>query len=450
MAQYYTNFGEYTSGAAPTGWTSRAISQTWTIIDDAAATGGKRLKVSGGSDGNAGLSWDSIDSDANRANVEVLMRIQSSSRTAGENYCGAMVRAYASGGYLYGYAARIIRSSVFVDSLCRVQLVKMSGTSWTTPADYVFDWQASTDCWVRFRANGTSLRVRIWAVGAAEPGTWHIDHTDSTYGSAGWVGAYNYESNGNKLWDVFSVGTNGETANSTPPVTPVSRQFPASWAIRGLVTRQFPAVWAIKDTDPVSRLFPASWAIRGLVTRSFPASWAIRNLVSREFPASWEIHPFFHFSPRPTAWQSQVGPRPNRVYVLIEGGTTIKTAEVAGVAAADKCDAPLIRVPSTTTEAEAQAVADAALAAYQARPVYVSGPLMLNVQIGFDRLVTVIWYEQDRAVDGTLSYVLKEQHDLQVVKIVHDVDAGTTTYELGDAVPDDIEAIVRAVANAKH
>lgn len=44
-------------------------------------------------------------------------------------------------------------------------------------------WVGSTDNWIRIRCVGTSIKMRIWDVGSAEPGTWTIDVTDSLHAS---------------------------------------------------------------------------------------------------------------------------------------------------------------------------------------------------------------------------------------------------------------------------
>ena len=145
---------------------------------------------------------------------------------------------------------------------------------------------------------------------------------------------------------------------------------------------------------------------------------------------------------RNPAWQSQVGPRPNRVFVRIRDSATVKTAEVPDVPAAEKVDY-WAEVPDDTSAAEAQATANTILAVLQARPVSVAGPIALNVGAGFDRRVGVQWHEIDPT---TGQRVLREQHSLVLAKQVHNIDAGTTELHLGDYTPPPEETLARILA----
>ena len=146
---------------------------------------------------------------------------------------------------------------------------------------------------------------------------------------------------------------------------------------------------------------------------------------------------------RDPQWRAQTGPRPNRVYVRIAGTSTIKTAEVGGVAASAKVD-HWVEVPSGTSEAEAQNTANAILAVLQGRPVSVSGPVALTVAAGFDRLVIAQWWEIDPATGGR---VKREEHaGLVLAKKVHNIDDGTTELHLGDYTPPPEETLARILA----
>ena len=143
---------------------------------------------------------------------------------------------------------------------------------------------------------------------------------------------------------------------------------------------------------------------------------------------------------RESSWQPQVGPRPNRVFVRIGGGTVVKTAQVPDVPAAAKVD-HWLEVPEGTSESEAQATADSVLAVMQARPITVSGPIALSVAAAFGRRVVVQWWERE---DG--EPVMREQHELVLAKKVHNIDTGETTLHLGDYTPPPEETIARILA----
>jgi hypothetical protein len=64
--------------------------------------------------------------------------------------------------------------------------------------------------WMRFRAEGTTLKVRLWADGSAEPTTWTLTSSSSSI-AAGSAGVYVYEPNVVDF-DRISVAISGSTA----------------------------------------------------------------------------------------------------------------------------------------------------------------------------------------------------------------------------------------------
>jgi len=145
-------------------------------------------------------------------------------------------------------------------------------------------------------------------------------------------------------------------------------------------------------------------------------------------------------------WQHQLGPRPNRVLVRIGETSTIKSAAAAGVPDAGKIDYWL-GVPADTTESEAQATANAALAALQARPVLISGPIALTVTMPFGKRVVVGWWDRDRS---TLAPTERESHTLAIAKKVHNIDEGTTELFLGDYAPPPEAIIAQLIARVSR
>lgn len=65
---------------------------------------------------------------------------------------------------------------------------------------------------LRFRANGNSLRARYWLATDPEPGSWDIDETDGDITSPGSVGFYAANVDADKAFDWISVAFNGESA----------------------------------------------------------------------------------------------------------------------------------------------------------------------------------------------------------------------------------------------
>jgi hypothetical protein len=85
-----------------------------------------------------------------------------------------------------------------------------TGGGWNEVTYTNFAWSANTLYCIRFRLQGTSLKMRVWAYGEPEPDTWLLSAVDSTLasGRAG-VGS---QTSGTRHYQYFSVGTNGDQA----------------------------------------------------------------------------------------------------------------------------------------------------------------------------------------------------------------------------------------------
>lgn len=208
MTTYSTNFSGYTADVSPSDWTARWVtaSNTWAARSKASVEGGKTLENTGTVDGRHLLSWNTVDADSGRADVEVLARMRSSSTSAGQ--LRLTVRGSGAAASEAGYSVELCSSSA---SNMRISKL-VAGTQTLIGTDYAFTFAANTWYYVRFRANGTALKARVWADGAVEPTSWHLEVTDSSITAAGWIGASNIESTGTRDWDWFSIGTSGDTA----------------------------------------------------------------------------------------------------------------------------------------------------------------------------------------------------------------------------------------------
>jgi len=206
MAKYFTNFSEYTSDQQPSDWTIRgSTSPTWVVKDDATATGGKVLNHSATSSLYSFLTWDDVGVTSD---TEIVARIGIGTKVSAflsfltlrcngdaSDHYSAIVHG---GGYLYLYR---YKSGVGTH---------LAGTTIALNANSYF--------WVRFRVNGTSLKIRYWIDGATEPSTWDIQYIDNSTnkistGNSG-VGWY-YNGYQPHNFDVISIGTDGDTAPTT-------------------------------------------------------------------------------------------------------------------------------------------------------------------------------------------------------------------------------------------
>ena len=216
MAQYFTDFGEYTVGSLPADWSVRFTSATWSVVADASSISGKALRlVAPASSAVYGASWSDIDADVDRANSEILIRFRNFGR---DN--GTILSPFArgAGGAATGtYFGGNISSNAEPDTLRAVKRVSGTFTAISavnSPSQIV----VGAPYWMRTRVNGSSVSVRIWADGSAEPETWQVETTDTGVSADGWVGlaygAISGTGSDGVAVDWFSVGTNGDSAQS--------------------------------------------------------------------------------------------------------------------------------------------------------------------------------------------------------------------------------------------
>ena len=199
MATYFTDdFADFS-----TDWTEQ-----WNTAGTFAVTSGN-LDVPAGVSGDwRGLSWNDIDSDGNRATVEVLALITTPSSLSTAVY-PIFVRGAGADESATNYSVRI-STSTFRTYQC-------SGTDTPTQVGTVSGtYSTSTDYWIRLRADGSSIKAKIWTGTAGdEPGTWDLDSTDATHATAGWAGVSQYAGTSGFTVKQFGVGTNGDTAPSS-------------------------------------------------------------------------------------------------------------------------------------------------------------------------------------------------------------------------------------------
>jgi hypothetical protein len=224
MAQYYTDFSEYTSGALPTGWTSRWDTISGVSIEErAGATGGKVISAVHAT-GRMLLSWDAIDGDAGRATCEMVFRVR---RVAGsydsfQAACRASGNGSAETGMVGGYFAG-------VSQVGRRWVRYVSGTATVQGNNDQVLTTLDAWSWVRIRADGSTYSVKRWNDGDSEPGSWEFQVTDANISAAGWVGLMFFLNfTGTTEYDVFGVGTGGDSAPTSAPVLGFAADVSAS------------------------------------------------------------------------------------------------------------------------------------------------------------------------------------------------------------------------------
>lgn len=209
MAQYFTDFSEYTTNVQPSDWTRRWVTTNviWEVREDGTATGGKYLfheRNALGGDRHV-LSWDVIDADSGRADVELVFRwradVSSPSRLNG------LTRGSGTSsetGYIHGWA---------YGSYSGVQLAQYDGGSFSRfGQDSRGSYSGGTWIVTRVRVNGTDHKVRHWADADPEPETWDIEESNSDITAAGWVGFMQFSNGPVYEIDWIGVGTGGDVA----------------------------------------------------------------------------------------------------------------------------------------------------------------------------------------------------------------------------------------------
>lgn len=219
MAQFWTDFSEYTDGVQPSDWTERRDTTIGTAVVTAtgAPHAAKALKITKTANSNDyAISWNAVGTPT--GDVELLWRayFTSTGTTAGGADQGVIHGSGGAGTY-NGYAAQTNGtggSTVTHVSRYTNGSQNILDTPASNVATAVNAWR-----WCRAQRVGTTIRARWWAEGATEPGTWPVSATDATY-STGWVGLCVVHNAFTGWFSQFSVGTGGDPAPATAPAAP--------------------------------------------------------------------------------------------------------------------------------------------------------------------------------------------------------------------------------------
>ena len=205
MAQYFTDFTEYSTGSQPSDWTNlRDSGGDWTVESDSDGVGDRILLLSGGDEfSEEVLTWDV----ASGSDVEILVKWRqedsddtSASRPILRAQGGSNRNHYFSSIFRDGENQWIEKytDDTYSDIGSGGGPDAFSFTSWT---------------WTRFRINGSSLHSRSWDDGTSEPSDWHVEATDSDH-SSGETGLGRRDAGPDLEFDKVGVGTEGDAAPS--------------------------------------------------------------------------------------------------------------------------------------------------------------------------------------------------------------------------------------------
>ena len=212
MTTYNTDFTGHTDDVQPTNWTEQWVTASGTALARAGTAaeniGAKYLEL----DSNSVIyaaSWDDVDGDANRDNVEVLARFtQDVFSTAVDIGFRVFIRGSGAAAAENAY----VLSANETDELLFSKYVAGTSSSLGIFQLGTGYFVANDHYWFRLRANGTSIKAKVWKDGDNEPTAWTAEVTDSAVTGVGWVGAGSFDTDNIPELDFFSVGTNGDTA----------------------------------------------------------------------------------------------------------------------------------------------------------------------------------------------------------------------------------------------
>ena len=180
-------FGRTVAG----GWGQADSGQAWTVVGSAAdySVGSGYGAVNQPATGIAHLTLV----PAPGPDVDLYVDVATSVLAAGASlYAGPVVRAVSNADF---YMARIdftTAAGIALTLRKRVANVESQLAAYTSPLAHV----AGTFYRVRFQAQGSALRAKIWAATAAEPTLWHAEATDAALTAANSVGTRSFANTG--------------------------------------------------------------------------------------------------------------------------------------------------------------------------------------------------------------------------------------------------------------
>ncbi|MDB4952089.1 MAG: hypothetical protein JWM27_4738 [Gemmatimonadetes bacterium] len=204
--QHYTDWREFTAGAAPAGWTPFNPVRTWTVVEDGESPSGVALRAPAWASGNPDAI--SLDAAGSAADVEVYV----SFRVGAQTNPAAVARLQGSGARWYAdqYSGGAHGELWHYDG----------GSGYSGPGAFATGSFAGLRIGVRYQVQGTTHRYRVWDLDAtAEPGTWALETVQPSLTSAGLVGlGHTGASDGAQATiHAVGIGTDGDAAPTAAP-----------------------------------------------------------------------------------------------------------------------------------------------------------------------------------------------------------------------------------------
>jgi hypothetical protein len=205
LAAQATDFEADALASPPDGWASQWDANVTALVTAQAGlpSGQGPLIDKTTSTGDSFFAWEDAEA-ATPADCEILALIRPNADSGTtDNAIGVVLRGSGDNSTKTGY--RCCLNSATAGARNRVEISKWVGGSFTFLANATFAWVTGTNYWIRFRARGTSLRAKVWADGAAEPGSWMVTTTDSDITGFGKAGAYVFHPSSSFYLGSFAV-----------------------------------------------------------------------------------------------------------------------------------------------------------------------------------------------------------------------------------------------------
>ena len=170
----FTDFSEYTEDEFPSDWVNINNASNWVVTSG--------ILTSGLTSDNDRANWDV--GEGALSDIEVLAKMRTSNN-ASTNRLRVFARSNMGEGFT---TAGVDTYYAGLRAGTRVEIAKLVNGSFSQVASNLsFSYLANTWYWMRFRLEGTSLKVKVWADGETEPEAWTVETTDSSH-SSGYVG----------------------------------------------------------------------------------------------------------------------------------------------------------------------------------------------------------------------------------------------------------------------
>jgi hypothetical protein len=200
-SDYATHFAEDAVGQAPALWTETAypVGSDWLLASESGAVDGRSLRNVVTTTGRHILRLDAVPASGGTQEILVRMRMGDAD-TRGPGVALRHTMGSAESGYVAYLrpTQNLVEINAFVNG------------AWALVGAATFQNDPGLWYWLRFRVEGSTLRVRAWIDGQQEPTSWTYSGTNSSL-SAGTTGLYTYEPN-TIDYDLVSVAIGGASA----------------------------------------------------------------------------------------------------------------------------------------------------------------------------------------------------------------------------------------------